>query len=139
MKFLITFGLLLISLQSMAQYALALSESDQTMRLYKEANESLSSGNKKQALERFDQVIEFFETQGRSKELPENYMGMALSLAFTGHYTESIRYHKKALRAHRKYKSAESADEIRINLGLVYQLAGKEKKSRKYLGSFKFS
>jgi tetratricopeptide (TPR) repeat protein len=101
--------------------------------LYQEANQSLSLGNTRLAINIFDKVIAFYEAEGRVKELSENYLGMALSFAFNGHYEESIRYHKKALRAHRRYRSNESPDAIMINLGLAYQLAGKERKAKKYL------
>jgi tetratricopeptide (TPR) repeat protein len=117
------------------EYVFASNEADKTTSLYKMANESLNTGNTKQALDMFEQVVEFIEETGRAEELPENYLGMALSLALSGHYPESIRYHKKALRAHRKYKSSESPEEIKINLGLVYELAGKKRRSEKFLKS----
>lgn len=134
MKFIIILLLVMFAFQAHSQrYILATNDTDKTTSLYRKANESLNTGNTKQALNMFEQVIEFFEEEGRSEELPERYLGMALSLALTGHYSESIRYHKKALRAHRKYKSDQPAQEIRINLGLVYQLAGKKRKAEKFL------
>lgn len=140
MKIVITLTMLLLSLTVRCQeYVLANSQTDITVSLYKKANESLNLGNKKMALTMFEKVAKFFEREGRLKELPENYLGMALSLALTGHYTESVRYHKKALRAHRKYRAAEPADEIIINLSLVYQLAGKEQKSKRCLQKHKIS
>ena len=101
--------------------------------LLQEANNSLNQGDAKRAEIIFQQVIEFYEHEGRTKEVPENYLGMALAFAFNGHYKESIRYHKKALRAHHKYRQNESDNEIRLNLGLAYQLAGKERKARRFL------
>jgi tetratricopeptide (TPR) repeat protein len=101
--------------------------------LYREAHESLSVGNTKLAINIFEKVIDYYESEGMVKELPESYLGMALSFAFNGNYPESIRYHKKALRAHRKYRRGESDDAIMLNLGLAYQLAGKERKAKKYL------
>lgn len=101
--------------------------------LYREAHQSLSMGNTKLAINIFQKVIDYYEQEGMVKELSENYLGMALSFAFNGNYNESIRYHKKALRAHKKYRPDESADAILLNLGLTYQLAGKERKARRYL------
>jgi tetratricopeptide (TPR) repeat protein len=101
--------------------------------LYKKANESLSMGDTRLAINIFEKVIDFYESEGRVKELSESYLGMALSFAFNGNYPESIRYHKKALRAHHKYRPNESDDAIMLNLGLAYQLAGKERKAKKYL------
>jgi tetratricopeptide (TPR) repeat protein len=140
MKIVITLTLILFALTVRCQeYAFASSQTDITHGLYKKANESLTLGNKKMAIAMFEEVAEFFEQEGRLKELPENYLGMALSLALTGHYAESVRYHKKALRAHRRYRAAEPADEIIINLSLVYQLAGKGQKSKRYLHKHKIS
>jgi tetratricopeptide (TPR) repeat protein len=124
------FLLLTISTVGLTQVVVA---NNEPTSLYREANESLSMGNTKLAINIFDKVIAFYEAEGRVKELPENYLGMALSFAFNGHYEESIRYHKKALRAHRRYRSTESADAIMLNLGLAYQLAGKDRKAKKYL------
>ena len=101
--------------------------------LYQKANESLSMGDTRLAINIFEKVIDFYESEGRVKELSESYLGMALSFAFNGNYPESIRYHKKALRAHHKYRPNESDDAIMLNLGLAYQLAGKERKAKKYL------
>jgi tetratricopeptide (TPR) repeat protein len=134
MKLLITFSLLLLSHAAFSQEVIvADNDGNGPAGLYKKANEFLTIGKTKLAINIFEKVIDFYEQEGRLKELPENYLGMALSFALNGHYPESIRYHKKALRAHRKYKSKESPQEIMINLGLAYQLAGKERKARKYL------
>lgn len=110
-----------------------LDDSSEPINLYLKVNESLNKGNTKLALNIFDEVIEFYEEGGRQSEVPGNYLGMALSLALNGHYAASIRYHKKALRAHNKYKPNEPDDEIWFNLGLAYQLAGKERKAKKIL------
>lgn len=134
MKFLITFAFLFLSFAAISQEVIVADNSgNEPTHLYQKVNESLTIGNTKLALNIFEKVIDFYEHEGRLKELPENYLGMALSLALNGHYPESIRYHKKALRAHRRYKSKEPADEIMINLGLAYRLAGKERKAKKYL------
>lgn len=134
MKPVITFSLLFLSFSAISQEIIvADSDGNEPIGLYKKANEFLTIGNTKLAINIFEKVIDFYEHEGRLKELPENYLGMALSFALNGHYPESIRYHKKALRAHRKYKSNEPAEEIMINLGLAYRLAGKEKKAKRYL------
>ena len=134
MKFLITFAFLFLSFAAISQEVIVADNSgNEPTSLYQKVNESLTIGNTRLALNIFEKVIDFYEHEGRLKELPENYLGMALSLALNGHYPESIRYHKKALRAHRRYKSKEPADEIMINLGLAYRLAGKERKAKKYL------
>src|SRR5690606_32720027 len=101
-----------------------------TFQTYKKANELLSTGDTKEALVLFDQIATHFINQNELKELPAHYMATALSLAFSGHYSQSIRYHKKALKAHRKYKPTEPDEAINMNLGLVYQLAGKDRKSK---------
>jgi tetratricopeptide (TPR) repeat protein len=99
-------GLNFFSISSFAQ-ELIVANNEPTI-LYKKANESLSLGNTRLAINIFEKVIAFYESEGRVKELSESYLGMALSFAFNGHYEESIRYHKKALRAHRRYRSNES-------------------------------
>ena len=87
----------------------------------------------KDALTQFKEVVDFYKKQGRNDELPQAYFGMALGLALNGHYKESIRYHKKAMRVHKKYRQEEPL-EIEMNLGLTYSLAGKTKKAKKILG-----
>lgn len=101
--------------------------------LYARASQSLSAGNSKQAEQIFEQVIQLYKKEGRVKEVPESYLGMALAFAFNGDYHQSIRFHKKALRTHHRYRCNESDDAIRFNLGLTYQLAGKGKKAKKFL------
>jgi tetratricopeptide (TPR) repeat protein len=115
------------------ELAMARNGSAEPVSLYLRANESLMQGDTRRAIHIYKEVVEFYQDENRRNELPESYLGMALSFALTGHYPESIRYHKKALRAHRKYRSKEAPVEILINMGLAYHLAGKEKKSRKYL------
>jgi tetratricopeptide (TPR) repeat protein len=133
MKLTIVFTLLCLS--SFAQdLAMTPSEKIEPLDLYRSANASLVSGDTRRAIHFYKEVVEFYHQQHRANELPESYLGMALSFALNGHYPQSIRYHKKALRAHRKYRRNDSADEILFNMGLAYQLAGKDKKSRKYLG-----
>src|SRR5688572_20076626 len=72
-------------------------------QLLRQAHTTLGQGNTRLAINIFEKVIEFYEREGRQKELPENYLGMALALALNGNYHKSIQYHKKALKAHRKY------------------------------------
>jgi tetratricopeptide (TPR) repeat protein len=132
MKFLLTLAFVIASMSSIAQ-DVALNISSYPASLYAQANQSLSKGDTKNATGIFKQVIEFYESEGRVKEVPESYLGMALAFAFSGHYQQSIRFHKKALRAHHRYRANESDDSIRFNLGLAYQLAGKERKAKKLL------
>jgi tetratricopeptide (TPR) repeat protein len=131
MKVLAAFCLLFISTLCFSQEFVS-SVTDPTI-LYSKASQSLRSGDTKQATGIFKQVIEFYESEGRHKEVPESYLGMALAFAFNGHYTESIRFHKKALRAHHRYRFNESDDAILMNLGLTYQLAGKTRKAKRIL------
>lgn len=132
MKVLTTFCLLFFSALTFAQDVSFASTSEPTT-LYAKANESLSVGDTKNATSIFKQVIDFYQHEGRMKEVSENYLGMALAFAFSGHYSESIRFHKKALRAHHRYRCSESDDAIRLNLGLTYQLAGKERRAKRLL------
>ena len=132
MKVLTTFGLVLFSALSFAQEISVASTTEPSI-LYARANESLSIGDTKNATSIFKQVIDFYQHQGRVREVPESYLGMALAFAFNGHYSESIRFHKKALRAHHRYRCSESDDAIRMNLGLTYQLAGKERRAKRLL------
>jgi tetratricopeptide (TPR) repeat protein len=125
---------LLSTISCFAQHG-SVETTSQTFGLYKEANQSLSAGDTKNAILIYDKLVNFYEQEGRQNELPESYLGMALSFALNGNYDESIRYHKKALRAHHRYKSNESALEIELNLGLAYQLAGKDRKAKRYLKS----
>jgi tetratricopeptide (TPR) repeat protein len=101
--------------------------------IYGQIHNALASDNPKQAIEEFKNVVAFIESQGRENELPERYFGMALALALNGNYKESITYHKKAIRLHKKYRNDEPL-EIYMNLGLTYTLAGKPRKARKILG-----
>jgi tetratricopeptide (TPR) repeat protein len=134
MKLITAVALILLTLPTLAQDSVVEVNAEPTS-LYQKANESLSAGDTRNAILIFDQVVTFYEEKGRENELPESYLGMALSFALNGNYSESIRYHKKALRAHHKYRCDESALEIELNLGLAYQLAGKERKAKKYLKS----
>jgi tetratricopeptide (TPR) repeat protein len=134
MKNPLTFLFLLLSLSSFGQGVL-LESTAQLFGLYKQANQSLSIGDTKNAILIYDKLVDFYEHEGRQSELPESYLGMALSFALNGNYKESIRYHKKALRAHHRYRPNESALEIELNLGMAYQLAGKDRKAKRYLKS----
>jgi tetratricopeptide (TPR) repeat protein len=127
-----TFSLLFVSSLAFSQQV-SLTASPEPAALYARANESLTVGNTKHATDIFEQVIEFYESHGRTKEVPESYLGMALAFAFSGHYAESIRFHKKALRAHHRYRCSESDDAIRMNLGFAYQLAGRDRKAKRFL------
>jgi tetratricopeptide (TPR) repeat protein len=101
--------------------------------LYAELNVAFKSGDIKLAVQKFESVISFYENGGQLQQLPEHYFGMALMLALNGNYRESIRYHKKAIRSHKRIFKSE-AGEMRINLGLTYELAGKERKAKRILG-----
>src|SRR5688572_30105281 len=104
MKFAAAFLLLIVYSTAFSQDVTLVGNSMQDPAdLYKKANESLNTGNTKLAINIFEQVIAFYQREGRVKELSENYLGMALAFALNGNYTESILYHKKALKAHRKY------------------------------------
>ena len=131
MKVLTSFCLLLIAPLSFAQDLT--STMPDPAALYIKANQSLSEGDTKQATEIFKEVIHLHQREGRLKEVSESYLGMALAFAFNGNYSEAIRFHKKALRAHHRYRCDESDDAIRLNLGLTYQLAGKTRKAKKIL------
>ncbi len=128
--------LLLLSLPvtvSFAQNAVVANTEEAPLSLYKEANEFLNNGDTEGAIDVYNQVIDFYTQEGRLTELSESYLGMALSFALSGNYDESIRFHKKALRAHRRYRSSEFPDAILMNLSLVYKLAGKERKSSRFM------
>ena len=133
MRYSITISILILIAFSSFGQDVAIATTDKTYKLFQKAHASLDAGNIQQAISIFKQVIAFYEEEGRHKELSENYLGMALAFALNGNYHESIRYHKKALRAHKRYKSGEPADEILINLGLAYHLAGREHKAKRYL------
>jgi hypothetical protein len=107
------------------------------LAFYEEINLSLSEDNVKDARDTFKKLIGHFKSTDQSSKLPESYFGMALALALTGHYKESIHYHKLAMRAHKKINK-EDAVEMSINLGLTYKLAGKERKAHRILGDFQF-
>jgi tetratricopeptide (TPR) repeat protein len=134
MKFLLTIVFLtVVSSNIFAQADIV--QSEPTL-LYHEINTSLAEGHPKQAIHQFRKVIDFYKQENRENEIPQNYFGMALAFAFSGHYKESIRYHKKAIRAHHQYRRAkEDPIEMVINLGLTYELAGKMRKARKMMSS----
>jgi len=100
--------------------------------LYREIHDALAIGKTRQAMLTFDKVVEFYTLEHRTSELPESYFGMALALAFNGNYKQSIRYHRKAIRAHKKYRE-DSPQEIYANLGLTYRMAGKDRMAEKLL------
>jgi tetratricopeptide (TPR) repeat protein len=112
--------------------------SNEPVVLYEIINNALANDKPKDAIHQFKKIIDYYEGQGKTEEMPEQYFGMALALALNGHYRESIRYHKKAIRAHRKYRTGEPT-EIFINMGLTYSLAGKARKARRFLGDSGFS
>jgi tetratricopeptide (TPR) repeat protein len=124
---------LLIVMLPMVSNAQILTASNEPTQIYFSINNALTHDRPGDAVAEFSKVVEFFKEEGRDKQLPEAYFAMALGLALNGYYKESIRYHKKALRAHRKYRDDEPL-EIEMNLGLTYTLAGKTKKAKKILG-----
>jgi tetratricopeptide (TPR) repeat protein len=134
-----TFILLLLTIFSSsifieaAAQQIVVEKQEVALTLYREANQSLNHGNPKLAIEAYNKVIALYEKEGMTRELSENYLGMALSFAFNGHYQESIRFTKRALRAHKKYRSNEFPDAILLNLGLAYKLAGKDRKANRVM------
>jgi hypothetical protein len=128
----------LIILSSFASNAQELvTSSASVLAFYEEINLSLSEDKVKDARDTFHKMIMHFKSTDQVAKLPESYFGMALALALTGHYKESIHYHKLAMRAHKKIHK-EDAIEMSINLGLTYKLAGKEKKAHRILGDYQF-
>ncbi|HYC87337.1 MAG TPA: hypothetical protein VEB86_19025 [Chryseosolibacter sp.] len=101
--------------------------------VYQHINNALATDQPHRAIAIFERLMDYYESQGMKQDLPESYFGMAFALALNGHYKESIRYHRKAIRAHRKYRQGEPT-EILINMGLTYVLAGKDRKAKKFLG-----
>jgi tetratricopeptide (TPR) repeat protein len=132
------FYLLLLFLPLAGSAQTIITASNEPLALYQAINNALATDRPKLALEHFKKIVCLYEEQGRSSELPQTYFGMALGLALNGHYKESIRYHKKAIRAHKKFRNDEPL-EIIMNLGLTYTLAGKERKAKKILGPVDFS
>jgi tetratricopeptide (TPR) repeat protein len=130
--------LILLLLPCLASGQQVISAANEPVALYQEINNALATDQPKLALEHFRKIVTLYEEQGRFSELPQTYFGMALGLALNGNYKESIRYHKKAIRAHKKFRKDEPL-EIIINLGLTYTLAGKDRKARKILGPLNFS
>jgi tetratricopeptide (TPR) repeat protein len=130
MKNLLLISVLILPLASTAQVIMV---STEPVQLYEVINNSLEYNKPKTALQSFKKVIAFYKQEGRSSELPEKYFGMALGLALNGYYKESIRYHKKAIRQHHRYREGEPL-EISINLGLTYYLAGQKRKAKRILG-----
>jgi len=101
--------------------------------LFTLATRSLEYGNRRVAQNTFDDIVKFYQQTGRLTELPETYFWMGLVLALNENYHKSIRYHKKAIRAHKKYKRNDNYDEIVINLALTYGLSGRQRKSDRLL------
>jgi tetratricopeptide (TPR) repeat protein len=110
------------------------SASSEPLATYHDINKALSADDTKQALRLFDKIIAYYESSGENAMLADSYFGMALALALNGDYRHSIRYHKKAIKAHHKFKQGEPI-EMSINLGLTYQLAGKQRKAKRILGA----
>lgn len=130
MKNLSFFFILMLPLTVIGQHIIA--NANEPVALYHEINKSLTLSEPKAALQTFAKVVDFYVDQGREKELPASYFGMALALAINGHYKKSIRYHKKAIRVHKKYKT-DDPFEMYINLALTYELAGKMRKSKQVM------
>jgi tetratricopeptide (TPR) repeat protein len=123
---------LLFALGGKAQ-SLITSKSGDLAGTYQHIGILLSDNHVRSAEKIFSRVIDVYRAEQKSEALSEQYFGMALALAFNGHYRKSIAYHKKALRAHKKFRSTEP-DEIVFNLGLTYYLAGKMRKAKVILG-----
>ncbi|HYG02706.1 MAG TPA: tetratricopeptide repeat protein [Chryseosolibacter sp.] len=107
--------------------------SEEPLITYASINNSLLLENTARAIGDFERMLAGSVDKTNIQKLAEDYFGMALALALNGNYRESIYYHRKALRAHRKAYHEKSL-EMTINLGLTYQLAGKDKKARRILG-----
>jgi tetratricopeptide (TPR) repeat protein len=134
MRTLLLLSFIVIAFNSFSQeLILARNTSSEPYNLFREASQSLDKGHTRQAVHKFEKIIEFYEHSGRQSELAQYYFGMALAFAFNENYRQSIRYHKKALRAHNRYTSSHPPQEILINLGLTYELAGRKNKAKKYL------
>jgi Flp pilus assembly protein TadD len=99
-----------------------------------EINNALQQNQTREAIHAFKKMISDSKTEKQSGEVVETYFGFALALALNENYRQSIRYHKKAIRLHKKLHKNEPL-EMYINLGLTYYLADKERKARKILGN----
>jgi hypothetical protein len=128
----------LIIFSSLASHAQELvTSSASPLAFYETISSSLSDDKVKDARDTFKKLIVYYKSSDQITKLPESYFGMALALALNGHYRESIRYHKLAMKADKKINGHEAV-EMSINLGLTYLLAGKEKRAHKILGDFRF-
>lgn len=125
--------LIVIALLPFTAFSQQINFDDPTAALFQKINVQLSEGKAKAAIATFKSIIHLYNKEHREQEIAQGYFAMALAMAINEHYKESIRYHKKAIRAHQKYRKDEPT-EISINLGLTYHLAGKDKKAKKLLG-----
>ena len=107
--------------------------SNDPMITYASIHSLLSHNNASQAIADFEWFVANMPDKERGENIAENYFGMALALALNGNYRESIHYHRKAMKAHCETHHEQSL-EIKINLGLTYQLSGRERKARRILG-----
>jgi len=123
-----------VALSSIAAHAQVIAQAS-PLTLYQDIHTSLEAGKPKLAIQQFKKIIGYCKQEKMEAEIPSNYFGMALALAFSGHYQESIRYHKKAIHAHHKYRTKEDPIEMVINLGLTYELAGKNRKAKRLMSS----
>ena len=97
-------------------------------------NNALQEDHTREAIHLFKQMISQCKKEEEACQLVETYFGFALALALNEKYPQSIRYHKKSIRLHKKLHKNEPL-EMYLNLGLTYYLANKERKARKILGN----
>jgi len=123
--------LMIAPLTTMAQDAIA---NDVAFQRLVEINNALQQDHTKEAIRAFRRMVAECKKETDPCHLVETYFGFALALALNEKYSQSIRYHKKSIRLHKKFHKNEPL-EMYLNLGLTYYLADKEKKARKILGN----
>lgn len=121
-------GVFLFGSSTFAQEVIASAES---LDLHKAP--SLSFDNPSQVCKIFKEAVRSDKKSGDYQQISEKYFALALGLALNGHYKRSIRFHKKAIRIHERFRDDDPL-EIELNLGLTYHLAGKTKKAKRILG-----
>jgi tetratricopeptide (TPR) repeat protein len=97
-----------------------------------EINNALQENRTREAIHIFKEMIAQCKKEEDACHVVETYFGFALALALNEKYPQSIRYHKKSIRLHKKLHKNEPL-EMYLNLGLTYYLADKERKARKIL------
>lgn len=126
--------LLILSAVCYAKAQVAVETSLPILRQLAEINHSVEQDRTREAVKKFKAMIAQCKSSENECQVVETYFGFALALALNGNYSQSIRYHKKAIRLHKKLHNNEPL-EMYINLGLTYYLADKDRKARKILGN----